>query len=303
MSKRKKNNLEMPVSWRSLKPSPSRKSASPIVIRKRLAMFARLALGITTCTVGAFFFNNQIKSKNNHIIGQSDYTGSSLPINRVVFRSDGALNHKWFLNWMGPLRGLSLSEINLEKLQNNLIQEDQILTAQVKRMFPSTLEVLIKEREPLLVLRLRDVKVKYRDWMVSSDGCIYQGNEYSPAMIRLLPSLQVPSSMIQRTADNQGYRRLKEIPVVAPLLELARSDYPEIFRDWTVVSYNRPSDKDPGANISIKSKRVGNIRFNPTDYAHQLSRLRYLLDEPKFSQAPFIRSIDLSHGRSVFAKI
>ena len=95
-------------------------------------MLARLAVGITTCTVGAFFFNIQIKSKNNHIIGQSDYTGSSLPINRVVFRSDGALNHKWFLNWMGPLRGLSLSEINLEKLQNNLIQEDQILTAQVK---------------------------------------------------------------------------------------------------------------------------------------------------------------------------
>lgn len=91
--------------------------------------------------------------------------------------------------------------------------------------------------------------------------------------------------------------------MIAPLLELARSEYPEIFRDWTVVSYNRPSDKDPGANVTVKSRRIGTIRFNPSDYSSQLKRLRYLLDEPKFLQASFIRSIDLSHGRSVFAKI
>ena len=63
------------------------------------------------------------------------------------------------------------------------------------------------------------------------------------------------SAIIERNADDQGYKKLKDIPVVAPLLELARSEYPKIFRDWTVVSYHRPSDKDPGANIAeINSK-------------------------------------------------
>ena len=303
MSKRKKNDLAMPVSWRSLKPSSSRKSSSRIAVRKRLIMASRLFIGSVILLLGGFFLSFQINETSVHVVGQSDYTGPSQPIDQVVFRSDGALNHKWFLNWMGPLRDLSLAEINLKKLQLNLLEEDQILSVKVKRKFPSTLEISIQEREPLLVLRLRDSKVKFKDWLVSADGCLYEGAEYSPSMLRLLPSLKIPPAIIERYADDQGYKKLKDIPVVAPLLELARSEYPEIFRDWTVVSYHRPSDKDPGANITVNSKRVGKIRFHPSNYASQLRRLRYLLDEPKFSQAHFIRSIDLSHGRSVFAKI
>ena len=98
------------------------------------------------------------------------------------------------------------------------------------------------------------------------------------------------------------FKKLKGIPVVAPLLGLARRDYPELYRDWSVVSYNRPYDNDPGASITIKSNRIKSIRFNPSNYANQLKRLRYLLDEPNFSQAASIHSIDLSHGRSVLPK-
>ena len=108
MSKRKKNDLAMPVSWRSLKPSSSRKSSSRIAVRKRLIMASRLFIGSVILLLGGFFLSFQINETSVHAVGQSDYTGPSQPIDRVVFRSDGALNHKWFLNWMGPLRGLSL---------------------------------------------------------------------------------------------------------------------------------------------------------------------------------------------------
>ncbi len=303
MSKRKKNELSMPVNWRSLKPTYSRKSSSRIAARKQLIVGVRVILIICFLSLGGFFLINYLAENNPHVIGQKDFTGPALPIEHVVFRSDGALNQKWFLNWMGPLRGLSLTEVNLTKLHRNLVEEDQIISAHVRRIFPSTLQISIKEREPLLVLRLRDDETKFRDWLVSSDGSLYQGHGYSVSSLRLLPSLQVPPESIVKNANNRGYKKLKEIPVVAPLLELARSEYPEIFRDWKIVSYNRPNDKDPGASITIKSKRVGSIRFNPMDFAPQLRRLRYMLDEPKFSQAPFIQSIDLSHGRSVFAKI
>ena len=303
MSKRKKNDLNMPVSWRSLKPSSLRKSTSRVVARKRMLMSGRVLVYLGIFLAVGFFINSVLNKANTHLIGQNDYTGPSLPIDRVVFRSDGVLSQKWFLNWVGPFRGLSLSQINIEKLQQNLLNEEQIIFAKVKRAFPSTLEISVKERIPLLVLRLRDEKVKYRDWLVSADGSLYQGTGYSSAILRSLPSLQVPASLVQKSAIKSGYNKVKGIPIVAPLLELARSEYPEIFRDWKVVSYSRPSAKDPGASITIKSKRVGSIRFNPSNYASQLRKLRYLLDEPKFSQASFIRSIDLSHGRSVFAKI
>jgi len=253
--------------------------------------------------MAGLFYQSVFHGTHPNIVGQKDFTGRSSPVEKIVFRSDGALTQKWFTNWMGPLRGLSLAEINLSKLHQNLIAEDQVLSAKISRKFPATLEVLIKERDPLLVLRMRDNKKKYRDWLVSSDGFLYEGTGYSTASLRMLPSLKVGGGTIQKNSQNNGYKPLSEIPMVAPLLELARSEYPEIFRDWKVVSYNRPKDSDPGANITITSKRVGSIRFDPSGYATQLKRLRYLLDEPRFSQVPFINSIDLSHGRSVFAKI
>jgi hypothetical protein len=293
----------MPDSWRSLRPSSSRKSSSRIVARRRLLIAGRIFCLIGVLTMAGLLYQNVFLGTHPNIVGQKDFTGRSLPVERIVFRTDGALTQKWFTNWMGPLRGLSLAEINLPKLHQNLIAEDQVLSAQINRKFPATLIVFIKERDPLLVLRMRDNKKKYRDWLVSSDGFLYEGTGYSNASLRMLPSLKVGVGAIQKNSQNNGYKPLSEIPVVAPLLELARSEYPEIFRDWKVVSYNRPKDNDPGANITITSKRVGSIRFDPSDYATQLKRLRYLLDEPKFSQVPFINSIDLSHGRSVFAKI
>ena len=293
----------MPDSWRSLKPSSARKSSSRIVARRRLLIAGRIFCLIGVLSMGGFFYQSVFLGTHPNIVGQKDFTGRSLPVQRIVFRTDGALTQKWFTNWMGPVRSMSLAEINLSRLHQNLIAEDQVLSAKIIRRFPATLEVFVKERDPLLVLRMRDKEKKYRDWLVSSDGFLYEGTGYSTASLRMLPSLKVGAGAIQKNSNSNGYKPLSEIPVVAPLLELARSEYPEIFRDWKVVSYNRPKDSDPGANITINSKRVGSICFDPSDFDAQLKRLRYLLDEPKFSQVPFIKSIDLSHGRSVFAKI
>jgi hypothetical protein len=252
------------------------------------------------------FFAVEYSSTNSTAYGplaQNDFTGPSMPVDRILFKSDGVLSLKWFLSWMGPLRNLSLAEVDLKKLQRYLLQEKQITDVSVRRTFPSTLEISIKEREPLLVLRLRDKKDGFKDWLISADGSFYEGSGYSSRVLKSLPSLKVASSLIMKSSENGNYEKLKDMPNVSPLLELARSEYPEIYRDWSVVSYTRPNEKDPGACITVKSKRVGSIRFHPSDYASQLRRLRYLLEEPKFLQASHIRSIDLSHGRSVFANI
>jgi len=303
MSKTKKNDLVMPATWRNLKPSFSRKSNSRIVARKRWAYVARLIFGTSFIIFIFSFLFLQLGKSASTEMGKKDYTGPAMPINQVIFHSSGPLNKEWFLNWLGPLRGSSLVEVDLGKLHQNLLNEEQILSARITRNFPSTLNVEIKEHLPLLVLRLRDKKRGHLDWLVSSNGTLYRGEGYSNGMLKLIPSLNIPSSLIEKTPDQKGFKKLKGIPVVAPLLELARRDYPELYRDWSVVSFNRPYDKDPGASITVKSNRVKSIRFNPSNYADQLKRLRYLLDEPNFSQASSIHSIDLSHGRSVFAKI
>jgi len=294
----------MPSSWRNLKKSSVRKSTSVIATRRRLGQVGRIIFILSFCSL--VFFAVEYSSTNSTAYGplaQNDFTGPSMPVDRILFKSDGVLSLKWFLSWMGPLRNLSLAEVDLKKLQRYLLQEKQITDVSVRRTFPSTLEISIKEREPLLVLRLRDKKDGFKDWLISADGSFYEGSGYSSRVLKSLPSLKVASSLIMKSSENGNYEKLKDMPNVSPLLELARSEYPEIYRDWSVVSYTRPNEKDPGACITVKSKRVGSIRFHPSDYASQLRRLRYLLEEPKFLQASHIRSIDLSHGRSVFANI
>ena len=140
MSKTKKNDLVMPATWRNLKPSFSRKSNSRIVARKRWAYVARLIFGTSFIIFIFSFLFLQLGKSASTEMGKKDYTGPAMPINQVIFHSSGPLNKEWFLNWLGPLRGSSLVEVDLGKLHQNLLNEEQILSARITRNFPSTLE-------------------------------------------------------------------------------------------------------------------------------------------------------------------
>lgn len=225
------------------------------------------------------------------------------PISRVTFESDGALDHYWFQNWFGPLRGRSLMQIDIEELQSELSKEPQIAHARVSRLFPSTLEVRVIEETPVLVLRLGKRGGGFQDWMVSSNGDLYQGTRYSPNAVSLLPSLSISPKQLKIDPAGKGYRRLEGIAAVTPLLELARREYPAIYRDWKVVSYANPEETGPGSYVKVVAGKVRNLRFSPTNYAAQMKRLQYLLLEPDFRRQPVVESIDLSHDRSVFAKL
>ena len=52
------------------------------------------------------------------------------------------------------------------------------LTAQISRIFPDKLIVTIKEKHPLLVVRLRDKERGLADWLISADGSVYRGEGY-----------------------------------------------------------------------------------------------------------------------------
>ena len=169
--------------------------------------------------------------------------------------------------------------------------------------FPDSLVVSIKEHEPLLVLRMRNEKKAFTDWLVAADGSLYEGTGYSRNRLKLLPSLKIDPSFLRKNAESGNFYPLEGMPHVSPLLELARRDYPDLYRQWKVVSYERPYEADLGAFVSVCTKKVGTIRFSPQNYSSQLKRLQYLLNEQRFAQVPFINSVDLSHGRSVFTRI
>ena len=110
--------------------------------------------------------------------GPFDITGPVCPF-KVEFASDGALSSPWFANWFGPLRERTLMDIDIDRLRLDLEEEAQIESAKVVRRFPSTLSVEVREHSPLLVLRLRNRQGSHTDWIVGSQGTLYQGHGYS----------------------------------------------------------------------------------------------------------------------------
>ena len=265
-------------------------------------MLARLSLLVVILGLAAvsFAWLEKIAGQDT---GPIDLTGPGASIKEVKFFSDGVLSQKWFMNWFGPLRGRSLMEIDIDKIRADLEEEDQVVSAQIKRIFPATLEICLQEQSPIMVLRLKVKSGGYNDWLVSADGSLYLGEGYSPARLSLLPSLAVPPNALKRNEDGKGLKPLYEVSKIAPLLDLARREYPAFYRDWKVVSYDLNNEYDPVSHILIHSGKVKNIRFSPRQFATQMKRLHYLLPEPDFRIKQMIESIDLSHDRSVFAKI
>jgi hypothetical protein len=302
MRKTPKKDNKVGSGWKKLAPKSSRRPATRAALRKRLSSFSRYFLVLAllgSLGYGVWWLDKLARSD----AGPIDLTGPGVPVSEISFRSDGVLSRAWFANWFGPLRGRSLMELDIEEIQESLMAEDQISFARVSREFPDLLRIEIKERQPILVLRLGSKNGGVEDWLVSSDGTIYLGTGYARSVLSLLPSLSVDPSLLKPRKEGKGFDPLKGIPPVAPLLDLVRRNYPAIYRDWQVVSYERPNATDPGAHVRIRSGRVRSLRFSPGNYEVQMRRLHYLLLEPNFRKSPLIDSIDLSHGRSVFAKI
>ena len=290
------------MSWQKLKPKSSRRPSTVPAFKKRMGMLARLStlLAILVLAGLGFAWMEKIAHQDS---GPLDLTGPGTSIKKVKFSSNGVLSQKWFLNWFGPLRERTLMELDINKIRADLEKENQVVSARVKRVFPATLEISLLEKSPIMVLRLKVKTGGYNDWLVSADGSLYLGEGYSPAQLSLLPSLAVPSSVLHRTEDGKGLKPLSEVSKVAPLLDLAQREYPAFYRDWKVVSYDLNNEFDPVSHILIRSGKVKKIRFAPHKFATQMERLHYLFLESDFRKKQVIESIDLSHDRSVFAKI
>ena len=301
MKKKKEKSNSFPSTWRDLKPNSPKRPASKTALRKRfVAVSKSMGVFAVICLfgVGAWWINDQ-RIKEEPL----NFFGPEIPVENIIFETDGVLADSWYKNWYGPLRGRSLMDIDINSLQKELQNESQIEGAQVARLFPNTLKIEINEHQPILVLRLRKQEGGFQDWMVAVDGTLYKGTGYSQGTLNMLPSLSIDPQFLRPHKSGNGFEKLEDISAVAPLLELAQRKYPGIYRDWKVVSYNSPRENDPGSHILIRSKKIRSLRFSPKNFSAQMKRLKYLLLEPEYMRRQTIESIDLSHDRSVFAKL
>lgn len=197
----------------------------------------------------------------------------TVPVKDVLMVTDGVLDHPWVVSTLALPKGVSLLELNLQKLRERLLASGQVRTATLTLNFPETLAVTISERSPVARIKAAFPDGRHQELLVARDGVVFQGVDFDPAMIATLPWLE--GFTLSRHAT--GFHPIAGMEPVAELLAKAKLEAEERYRTWEVVSLARlRSDGE----IEVRTQSGTKVIFGTRDdYFRQLARLDLLLDK------------------------
>lgn len=222
--------------------------------------------------------------------------GLDLKLDEIVVVSDGPLTADWVERSLGLRRGENLLELDIFKLQRQLLTFGQIEAAEIVRRPPATLEIRLRERTPLFRLRIVRDGVA-RNYLVATDGEIYEGWGYSSRTVRVLPFLTGFSPLEQ----DGGFAPVDGFARVAALVEAARRNHADIYRTWRFIDLSL-FDPDPLAVLStlrVGSVEARSILFRAGDFDRQLERLESIILFARERELPPYEMIDLRYEDNV----
>lgn len=222
-----------------------------------------------------------------------------VPIKHVELRTadGGVLDDAWLGRALALPKGISLVELELEKLRQKLLADGQLVSASLTRVFPDKLIVQVAERSPVARIKVATEGVA-QTMLVARDGVVYQGFNYERSMLETLPWL----AGFSLKPEGSGFKPIPEMDVVAELLARGQYEAPHLYRDWRVVSLDRLAlDRELEVTTRTGARAVFTAR---TDFFPQLAKLdRILLRLADPSRFPTERAerarIDLTLGREV----
>jgi cell division protein FtsQ len=204
---------------------------------------------------------------------------------------DGVLDDAWLARTLEIPAGASLMELDLEKLRARVQADQQVLTANITRLFPDRLIVEITERMPVARVRV-DLGVVQRDLLVARDGVLFFGTGFDRGMLKTLPWLD--GIVIAR--DGAGFRPIAHMDIVAQLLADAQFSAPHQYQHWQSVSLARlESDRE----LEVTTKNGTKALFTAKgSFFVQLANFDEIVD--RLSRIPGARArVDLTLGREV----
>ncbi len=224
--------------------------------------------------------------------------GSSEPLRLIHFETDGVLNRQWFAQEFYLVKGLKLMDLDIHEIKKDLEKHGQVKEATVTRKFPDELHITVRERIPVLRARLATtIGGKPEERLISREGVVYMGIEYSRSTLEELPYL----GGVRFSIGPDGIEPVEGLPELARLLTLARTRFPAIYKGWKVVSLHDSGDATgvEGTVITVKSRKVKSVIFSPPDFDRQLGQLEQIIAHSKQRGIRVIKKIDLSLGDQV----
>jgi cell division protein FtsQ len=210
---------------------------------------------------------------------------------RLETMREGVLDDAWLARTLDLPPGISLMELDLERLRERVLADQQVLSATVTRQFPDRLVVEITERMPIARVRV-DLGGVQRDLLVARDGVVYFGTGYDPGMVKTLPWLDG----IVMARDGAGFRPIPHMAIVARLLADAQFSAPHLYHYWQSVSLAR-LESDRELEVTMKSGTKARFTAKGSFFV-QLANFDEIVE--RLARMPGYRArVDLTLGREV----
>jgi cell division protein FtsQ len=282
-------------SWRDLDQtvSPRKMSAQG---RKRFALAALNGAMIFAVVAGVAWGGYEILATLTSDTSALRDPAGAAPLREIVLvnDADGVLDQEWIERTLNLRKGTPLMEIDLFALRTKLLSTPQVRAADIRRDFPGTLTVTLRERLPVLRLNAQSPGGATRPLLVARDGVVYTGEGYEAARLATLPYLDGVRLVHNRYG---GFLPIDGMEDVANLLQSAQNSAPLLFADWKVVSLARLGAYD---EIVVKTRKIPEIVVSrKIDFTQQLARLDYISDYARTQPDIVVQRVDLSLGGDV----
>ncbi len=289
-----KDSLQVPQarSWRDI-PQPVKPRAMSGGGRWRLVFaITRVLFALTVlASVGwAGWKVSAVLAENSR---KMPAAAKAVPVSKLAFTTDGVLDDAWLAHTLALRPGISLMELDLQKLRRALLASGQVETAMLTRNFPSTLMVNISERTPVARV-MAEIHGEQHALFVAREGAVFEGVNFDPAMVQTLPWLD-GVTLAKRGA---GFAPLPGMTIVSDLLSTAKLEADHLYKTWQVISLARLASD---GEIEVRMAQNIHVTFGTSeDFFRQLARLDLLLETmPKARPGQLLAQVNLSLGTQV----
>jgi len=288
---RKKKTQAPRATWKRI-PQKAGKQAvsrdSQIVRIRRWMRFAAISFGAGSAVLGlsllGYYLVNTPKAPVIHAAAAS--------LVKLDIQTDGVLPEPWIEFRMGLEQNLGLMQIDMSQLKATLERFPQIKEASIERQFPNTLNVSVRERFPIFRMKVKDERGEFQILLVDREGFVFRNIKYAAHVVNPLPYL----AGVELHRNGDGFLPIRSVPRLADLFHVARTEFPELAREWEVVYADQliMAKSFTKGYIRVRSTGVKEILFSPENFEKQLEKLQYILDSHGGPTVSSVSRVNLS---------